>query len=154
MANQVYNSWGTAVRLTWSVARATRRYLVEQVLSPGLTSVRTDILAKYVGFFRNLRISPSHEVSFMAHLVGRDLRSVTWRNLRMVEDETGLSPWLQTAAKVKQALASVKEDVPAGDHWRPSYLALLPEQRQEAHYGGYQEEEDRIKGLIESLCIN
>ena len=80
MANQVYNSWGTAVRLTWSVPRATRSYLVEQVLSPGLTSVRTDILAKYVGFFRNLRISPSHEVSFMAQLVSRDLRSVTGRN--------------------------------------------------------------------------
>ena len=72
----------------------------------------------------------------------------------MVEDETGLSPWLQTPAKVKQALASVEEDVPAGDHWRPGYLALLLEQRQEAHYGGYQEEEDRLNELIESLCIN
>ena len=113
MANQVYNSWGNAFRLTWSVPRATRSYLVEQVLSPGITSVRTDILAKYVGFFRSLRISPSHEVSFMAHLVSRDLRSVTGRNLRMVEDETGLSPWLQTPAKVKQVIASVKEDLPA-----------------------------------------
>ena len=50
--------------------------------------------------------------------------------------------------------ASVKEDVPAGDYWRPGYLALLLEQRQEAHYGGYQEEEDRLNELIESLCIN
>ena len=154
MANQVYNSWGTAVRLTWSVPRATRSYLVEQVLSPDITSVRTDILAKYVGFFQSLKVSPSYEVSFMAHLISRDLRSVTGRNLKMVEDETGLSPWRQTPAKFKKALASVKEDVPATDHWRPGYLGLLLEQRQEAHYGGHQEEEDRINGLIESLCIN
>ena len=72
----------------------------------------------------------------------------------MIEGETGLSPRLQTPSKIKQALASVKEDVPAGNHWRPGYLALLLEQRQEAHYGGYQEEEDRLNELIESLCIN
>ena len=72
----------------------------------------------------------------------------------MIEDETGLSPWVQTQAKIKQALASVKEDVPAGDHWRPDYLAFLLEQIQEAHYGVYQEELDRLNGLIEALCIN
>ena len=112
------------------------------------------ILAKYIGFFQSLRLSPSHDVSFMANLISRDLCSVTGRNLRMVEDETGLSPWVQTPARFKETLASVKEDVPAADHWRLGYLALLLEQRQEAHYGGYQEEEERIDGLIESLCLN
>ena len=154
MANQVYNSWGTAIKLAWSVPRATRKYLVEQVLAPGVNSVRTDILAKFVGFFRNLRTSPSNEVAFMAHFVGRDMRTVTGRNLRLIEDETGLSPWIQTSAKIKQVLSSDLDVVPARDQWRIAYLGLLLEQRQEAHYGGHQKEEDRLDQLIESLCIN
>ena len=36
----------------------------------------------------------------------------------------------------------------------PSYLGRLLEQRQEAHYIGCQKEEERLDGLIESLCIN
>ena len=142
------------LKVTWSVPRATRKYLVEQVLAPGVNSVRTDILSKFVGFFRNLRTSPSNEVAFMAHFVGRDMRTVTGRNQRLIEDETGLSPWIQTPAKIKQVLASDIYVVPARDKWRIAYLDLLLEQRQEAHYGGHQKEEDRLDQLIESLCIN
>ena len=154
MANQVYNSWGTAVRLAWSVPRATRSYLVEQVLSPGITSVRVDILAKYVGFYRSLRNSPSPEVSFMAYLVGRDRRTVTGRNLCLVQDETGLNPWLESPAKVKKVLANVKVEIPAGDYWRLGYLGTLLEQRQAAYYSGCMDEEERVNELIDSLCIN
>ena len=82
------------------------------------------------------------------------MRSVTGKNLKLIEDETGLSPWLQTPAKIKQVLASIKEEVPATDKWRIGYLGLLLEKRQEAHYGGHQKEEDRLNELIESLCIN
>ena len=106
MAQQVYNSWGTAVKLAWSVPRATRSYMVEHVLCPDLTSVRVDILSKYVGFFRSLRTSPSSEVSFMAHMVGRDLRTVTGRNLRLVQDESGLCPWQDSSGRVKKVLTS------------------------------------------------
>jgi hypothetical protein len=136
------------------VPRATRTYLVEQVLCPSITSVKVDILAKYVGFFKNLRKSPSPEVSFMAHLVGRDMRTVTGRNLRLVKDETGLCPWLESSVKVKSVLAKVKVEIPPGDHWRLGYLGLLLEQRQSAHYMGCMEEEERTNELIESLCIN
>ena len=81
-AKQIYSAWDTNVKLTWSVPRATRSYLVEQVLSSGYTSARVDILAKFAGFFKSLRLSPSPEVSFLTFLVGRDLRTVTGRNLR------------------------------------------------------------------------
>ena len=57
MANQVYNAWGTATRLTWGVPRATRSYLVDNVLCPELTSVKDDNLAKYVGFSKSLCFS-------------------------------------------------------------------------------------------------
>ena len=71
-----------------------------------------------------------------------------------MEDETGRSPWLETPAKVNQVLANVKVEDPAADQWRFGYLGLLLEQRQAAHYSGCQEEEDRVNGIIESLCIN
>ena len=58
-AAQVFNAWTTAVKLTWRVPRGTRTYLVQQVLAPGLSSARADILARYGGFFRGLRKSPS-----------------------------------------------------------------------------------------------
>ena len=90
----------------------------------------------------------------MAHYVSRDLRSVTGRNMRLIENETGLSPWQQSPARIKQVLTSFREEVPAADQWRPAYLGRLLEQRQEAHYSGCQKEEERLDGLIESLCIN
>jgi hypothetical protein len=51
----------------------------------------------------------------------------------------------------------VKEEnlaTPIVDEWRVSYLTLLLEQRQTAHYGGMEEEDERLTSLIESMCIN
>ena len=154
MANQVYNAWGTATRLSWGVPRATRSYLVDNVLCPGLTSVKDDILAKYTGFFKGLRLSSSPEVSFMAYQVGRDLRTTTGRNLRFISEESGLDPWTASAASVKKVLSEKVSAVPEGETWRLPYLGLLLEQRQFAHYVGHDEEENRISELIHSLCIN
>ena len=72
-ASQVFNSWPTGVRLTWGLPRATRSYLVQKVLDSGLTSARVDILARFAGFFRSLRNSPSYDVAVMARLAGRDI---------------------------------------------------------------------------------
>ena len=154
MANQVYNAWGTATRLSWGVPRATRSYLVDNVLCPELTSVKDDILAKYSGFFKGLRLSSSPEVSFMAYQVGRDLRTTTGRNLRFISEESGLDPWTASAAMVKKALSEKVSAVPEGDAWRLPYLGLLLEQRQFAHYAGHGEEETRLSNLINSLSIN
>ena len=154
MAEKVYNAWGTAVRLSWSVPRATRSYLVDHVLSPDVSSARVDILAKFVGFFRSLRESSTPEVAFMAYLVGRDLRTTTGRNLRLIAEETMLDPWTVSPYLVKKALLGKATEIPEGDSWRIPYLRLLLEQRQSAHYGGYEEEETRLNELINALCIN
>merc|ERR1719206_846329 len=61
-ATQVYNSWNMAVKLTWNCPRQTKTFLVQQVLSHGMSSARTDILARYVTFFKGLRTSPSPEI--------------------------------------------------------------------------------------------
>ena len=135
MACQVYNSWWTSMKLAWEVPRATRRYLAQQVLSCGLSSVRVDILSKFVGFFQSLRDSPCPEVSFLASLVGRDIRSITGKNLRLVARESSLNPWVVTPSTIKKVFKEKEENilVPPDDHWRLSYLDLLLEQRQNAH---------------------
>ena len=54
MATQVYNSWGTGVRIAWDVPRATRGYLVHHDLSGELSSVLRWI------FFPNLKDNFAH----------------------------------------------------------------------------------------------
>ena len=67
-----------------------------------------------------------------------------------------MDPWQETSAAIKKVLNEKEENLttPVTDVWRVPYLSLLLEQRQTAHYGGMEEEEERLSGLIESLCIN
>ena len=63
---------------------------------------------------------------------------------------------MEAPAAIKKVLAEREGNLasPMVDEWRVPYLTLLLEQRQTAHYGGMEEEEERLTGLIESLCIN
>ena len=154
-ATQVFNSWTVAVRLAWSVPRATRTYLVQQVLSAGLTSAKVDILARYRNFFLGLRKSPSYEVAVMANMMGRDLRSTTGRNLMLVKDISGLDPWVCSPNKLKEVLQEREQVmVPTQDMWRVKYLCTLLGQRQELHYLVAEQEEAKVTALIDSLCVN
>ena len=88
-----FNAWNTHVKLTWQVPRNTRTYLLQQVLASGFTSARSAVLARFVSFFRALRVAPSHEVRTIAFLVSRDMRSVTGRNLELVRQLSGQDSW-------------------------------------------------------------
>ena len=154
-ARQVFNSWTTAVKLAWEVPRGTRTYLVQRVLSSGIVSARCDILARYGNFYRSLRKSPSYEVSVMANLAGRDLRSSTGRNLKLLEEYTGINPWVFGSARLKEELLKWEMvETPDQDRWRVDYLFKLLGQRQVSHYNGDEDEEKRIAVLIDSLCVN
>jgi hypothetical protein len=154
-ASQVFNSWTTAVKLSWAVPRATRTYLVQQVLASGLTSAKVDILARYANFFRGLRKSPCHEVVVMANMAGRDLRSTTGKNLKFLEDCSQLNPWEYSSARIKKELVEKERVVvPNQDQWRVSYLASLLERRQVVQYLGLEEDEEYLSELIDSLCVN
>ena len=61
----------------WQVPRATHRYFVDQLLSCGHSSVRTDIMARYTRFIKGLQASPSMEVAVMFGVAKRDVRTVT-----------------------------------------------------------------------------
>ena len=45
------------------------------------TSARNELLARFCRFYRGLLTSPSREVSILANLLGRDIRSATGSNL-------------------------------------------------------------------------
>ena len=154
-ARQVYNAWTTAVKLTWDVPRATRSYLVQQVLDGGFTSAKVDILTRYAGFFQNLRKSPCYEVSVMAGLAGRDLQSTTGKNLKLLKDLSELDPWVSGSTRLKEALVEKeRHEIPPMDHWRVSYLSSLLERRQQLHYQGEEEGVKQLSDLIDALCIN
>ena len=143
------------MKLAWHVPRATRTFLLQNVLACGITSAKVEILARYANFFQGLRASPSHEVSVLANIVGRDLRSTTGSNLKLLEDSTGLSPWNYSSTRIKEELVEKeKVEVPAQDKWRISYLSKLLEQKQIAHYMGDETVVSQVTTLIDSLCIN
>ena len=118
-ASQVFSAWKTAIKLSWSCPRDTRTYLVQQVLCPGLASAKTDILVRYLKFFRSLKKSTSKEVSMMASLVSRDIRTTTGSNLRLLENASGLCPWQSGQLKFMEAVtASELVLVLEAEKWR------------------------------------
>ena len=154
-ANTFYNSWSVNVKLAWDVPRQTRKYLLQHVLAAGFTSARTEILSRYVGFFRSLCLAPSHEVRTAALLAGRDLWSVTGRNLRLLHKESGQDPWTISPSRIRECL-TLNEcvPIPETDMWRVRYLHKLLERRQLFHYQGEDKDRDRISDILNSLCIN
>ena len=154
-ASQVYNAWSTAVKLAWHVPRATRTYLVQHVLAGGMTSARVDILARYANFYRSLRKSPCPEVTVLANIVGRDIRSTTGSNLKFIEESSGLDPWVFDSSRLKSKLLERElVDVPVQDFWRLRYLCRLLEQRQRLHHLGEADKVKQVTDLIDSVCIN
>ena len=118
------------------------------------TSARVDILARFPGFYQNLRKSPSYEVAVMANMAGRDIRTTTGKNLKLIEDLSGLDPWVFGSGRVKQELVKAEMvEVPQQDQWKLGYLARLLEERQLLLYGGDKEGEEKVAALIDSLCI-
>ena len=154
MATQYHNVWTTCVKLAWQVPRATRSYLVDQLLSCDLTSVRVDILARYAKFARGLLTSPSMEVAIMAGVAKRDIRTVTGANLSLIRVETGLDPLHDFMSKLKAELAVKKASPPDLDRWRVEYLGKLLAERGEAFYRADDPAVLRLSSLIDSLCVN
>ena len=153
-ATQVYNSWNTAVKLTWDCPRQTKTFLVQQVLGIGMFSARTDIFARYVSFFRSLRTSSNLEIRVLANLTGRDLLSTTGKNLRTVKQASGLDPWQTPNAKMKAALHTRElVEVPPQDTWRIEYLCSLLRKHQDAVSMAMEELAKQIQDLIDSLVI-
>ena len=88
-----FKSWNTFVKLAWDVPRETYTYIVENVLAENFDSLRKQIYTRYVTFFQNLFTSASKEVRHLARIVSQDPRSTVYKNVMMIQEASGLSPW-------------------------------------------------------------
>ena len=149
IAQQAFNAWNTCIKLAWQAPRGTHTYMVDMLLSCGISHIRNDVLARYVTFLRSLRESCSKEVSVLVHLVGRDIRTTTGNNLHLVKDLSGLDPWSCTSKEIKEKLAERIKLAPDQDLWRIPYLSKLLEQR-----GDMMVDTEEVTGLIDSVCQN
>ena len=146
---QYFTAWKTCVKLAWHVPRQTHSYFVDNLLSCGLTSVRSDILARYSKFVRGLMASPSMEVAVLCGVVAGDVQTTTGSNLNLLRSETGLDTLSTSLDKVKMVLGQRLAVVPDSDTWRIKYLGKLLKARGEAYYGGC--ETDHLTELIDCL---
>ena len=112
-------------------------------------------MSRYSKFFRGLRSSPCREVSILANLVARDVRSVTGRNVKLIMVESGSNLWSDSPGAVQAGLfESESVTIAREDSWRVPYLGSLLQHRQEWHYRGEKEQVAQIQILIDSLCVN
>ena len=153
-ASQVYNAWNTAVKLTWGCPRGTRTFLLQQVLSCGKTSARTDILGRYGKFMKGLRKSVSQEIRVLFNIVSRDLQSTTGKNIRLVKAASGTDPWTASPYKLKEGLAKNElVEIASQDQWRLEYLKSLLRQMQDARHMALEQKMLELQGLIDSLAV-
>ena len=150
MTNQYFSAWRTCVKLAWQLPRATHTYLVDHFLSCDMTSVRTDVLARYAKFLQGLRNSPSREVAVMFGVVRGDVQTTTGYNVNLIRLETAMDPTSATPASVKKVLIKQLPAVPVRDRWRMGYLGSMLKSRGEAFYAG--KETELLTSLIDSLC--
>ena len=151
-SEKYFRCWGTLTKLCWDLPRATHRYFVSNLLSSGHSSVRTNILVRFVNFYRSLLKSRSREVALVASLAGRDKSSTTGINLAKIHAETGLNPFTVSPKKVRVALEEREETVPTQDLWRIPLLQKLLTQRCDLVVSC--DNTDEINSLIDSLCIS
>ena len=113
-----------------------------------MPSVRKKILVQYLRFFQNLLKSKSPEIVMLANTVGRDLGSVTGKNLFNVECEFDLDPWNCSPEVLKKKYCHYS--VPDVDKWRLPLLVNLLEQKREME--ACEENSKSIRELIDFLC--
>ena len=155
LARQYWNSWSTCIKLAWRIPRSTHRYFLEY-LSGGMPSVETELVSRYAGFYKSLLASPNWEVNIMARIAAKDIRSVTGRNLRLIEVASNGQTWVTSKSKIKEGLRTTAVHVPPTDQWRIGLLGKLLEQRDVLIYQGHEETPlcVELQETIDSLCTS
>ena len=75
--------------------------------------MRSDVIARHASFYRSLLSSPCREVTILARLVAKDIRTTTARNLRFLKTESCGHSWTDPLWKVKQGLVSREPAAPS-----------------------------------------
>ena len=151
----VLASWRTCVKLTWNVDRSCRNYFVDHVLAANSPPLISCLLSRFHKFFFSLLLSDSREVSVLARLSARDIRSNLGANLCLLKDTSGLNPWCTANHVMKKRLnEKCVREIPPNDHWRVPYLQKLLAERQWAFYNNKEDRKNGISALIDSLVKN
>ena len=107
-----------------------------ELLCGGLSSIRVDVMGRYVKFFKRLQHSASMEVRVMVAIAARDVRGTTGSNLAQLSAETGLDLWTTTSGRVREVLQE-QEPVPSQrDKWWVPYMATLLRDSGNQYYQG------------------
>ena len=140
------------MKLAWGLPRSTHSYLVDNLLSSGIPSIRVSLLGCYWKFFNGLQTSSSLEVRLVASLASVDIRSTSGSNLagirRLCKIDKLSSP--SSSAVKSLLLQELKVGTPPSDCWRiPCLVKYLDERYQlQARLADTSE----IDSLINSLC--
>ena len=119
--------------------------MVKNFLAPNFVPVKTEILARYVKFYKSLKLSQSPEVQHLVEVVSSDVRSSTSRNLSLIREVSGLNPMSNDVRKSVEI-----SQIPENDQWRPPLLEMLLKRRSEMEVSLMKTEE--IQKVIDSLC--
>ena len=149
-ARQVFNTWSTCVKLAWGVPRATHTYLVDNLLSAGIPSLRLSILARFCKFFESVKTSNSMGVRLGASLASVDIRTATGSNLFGIRQEFNLDPRVNHLWLLRSTILGSTSAVPEQDTWRMRRMKNYLEQK--FQLDARHEDTSEITGLIDSLC--
>ena len=84
----------------------THRYVVDAITS-NMTSIKTDVLSRFIKFSNSLENSPSMEVRSLFRMVKEDRRSTTGNNLHHIEKLVGSCPNRMSYPTLKAKLHEV-----------------------------------------------
>ena len=115
-ANQVFNCWSTWAKLAWGVTRATHSYIVDNLLSAGLPSLRSCVLARFCKFIESVKSSKSMEVRLVASLSVGDMRTATGSNCAGIRKEFKVQNG--SMLLMRGQIIDAKRVIPAQDTWR------------------------------------
>ena len=148
-AESFFKCWNTNVKFVFGLPRTTYTYLVEGHFAKGTESLRNQIYVRYSSFYRKLITSPSKEVRILARMVRYDPRSVTCKNLSLLNIKSSLNNvYMYSRIRLKEALPS--QEVPVEERWRLGLLnsLLLLKNEKMRRFESIVD----ICAMIESLC--
>ena len=148
-AQKFTRCWNTCVKNVWGLSRATHTATVRWLASPH-TSLREDLLARWVKFFQSLLSSSSPEVATIARVAAGDLRTTTGGNNYMIT-KLGLDANTATPAEVREKLRESEPEESEEDMARLGLLLELLEQRGASFYAGEEKDND-LNEIIDYLC--
>ena len=147
-ARQVFNCWSTCVKLAWGVSRATHTYLVENLLSAGLPSLRSSVLVRFCKFFESVKSSKSMEVRLVASLSAGDIRTATGSNIFGIRREFKVD--FKPLLDLREEILAARLEVPSQDSWRLLCLKKYLESRYSLQAN--LQDTTEIDLLIDSIC--